>query len=250
MLRHRTRFLILALGAWIALSAGEARAGTLIITIKFDSVTIIITATSAFAQAGSTNNNLQVNTTALNSTLKTDGSAFSFSNLGALSNMPGAANPTGATLSESGAASISQAGNTSISIVTTQSGFSVPSGTGTLNALETSSFSGSTAGDSQTTSSSYNALDTVPHTYTSTGPALNGDKVGSSMGIGLVPTSGYSLNASAGITLTTGSDSFSSSSQVLAGAVPEPTSIIMLLTGLPLPLALVGLMRRRRAVAR
>jgi len=254
MQKHRTRFLILALGALIGLAASESRAGTLTMTITANGHTIVITPTSPFAQAGSTNTNLQVNTTLLNSTLGTDGSAITFSNLGATSNLPGAAQPVGATLGEGGTA-LSSGGTLAartISIVTTQTGFSVPSGlNGTLNGLETSSFTGSTMGDTQATSSSYQTLSTATHTYTSTGPLLNGDIFPSSYpgGIGTVPTS-YSLDASAALVLTSGTDKFAVSTQVSAGSVPEPASIVMMLTGMPLPLAIVGLIfRRRRAAA-
>ena len=57
------------------------------------------------------------------------------------------------------------------------------------------------------------------------------------------------MHNSATINLTAGSNQFSVAARFNANAVPEPASIIMMLTGMPLPLVVMGLLRRRRAAA-
>ena len=44
-------------------------------------------------------------------------------------------------------------------------------------------------------------------------------------------------------------DGFTGSVRVTGTAVPEPASMVMFMTGMPLPLVLVGLLRRRRRAA-
>lgn len=45
------------------------------------------------------------------------------------------------------------------------------------------------------------------------------------------------------------SDLFSGSTTISVSSVPEPASLVMLLTGMPLPLVIVGMLRRRRKAA-
>jgi hypothetical protein len=44
-------------------------------------------------------------------------------------------------------------------------------------------------------------------------------------------------------------DQFTVASRFTARAIPEPASLVMMLTGMPLPLVVLGLLRRRRAAA-
>jgi len=55
---------------------------------------------------------------------------------------------------------------------------------------------------------------------------------------------GLTASATANVT-----DQFGLSGTVTASAIPEPASIVMMLTSMPIPLAIVGFLRRRRRAA-
>ncbi len=56
----------------------------------------------------------------------------------------------------------------------------------------------------------------------------------------IVVNMGDVLTSAAGVTGTT---------TVTASGVPEPATVVMVLTGLPVPLVLMGMLRRRKAKA-
>jgi len=244
MKKHRVVFLALGLAALIGLSAPEARAGNVTLTLSWSGGTTgPIDFTSPFAQLGSTADSLSIDTSVLNAFLAGNGSNVSFSDLGADSNNPGAAT---AILRETGNAIISGAGgDNSISIVASQDGFTSPSGSGTLGQQASANFNGLLS-----TQTSSVALDST----TTSVPTFNG--IGG-FATSTTPASGnaagYTLSATSNITLVgilvTASDQFSNKATFLTAAVPEPASIIMMLTGMPLPLVVLGLLRRRRAAA-
>ena len=97
---------------------------------------------------------------------------------------------------------------------------------------------------------------TVTPTFTLAAAGTNGGGTTfPSVGIGAVGV-GYSLSNHFVISLdaatatTHGTDSFAGTVVLTASGVPEPASVVMLLTGMPLPLAIVfGLIRRRRVEA-
>jgi hypothetical protein len=138
--------LALGLTALLGLSAPEAHAGHITLTLGWAGNSLPIDFNSPFANPGSTADSLAVNTAALNAFRGGSGSVFpflggkiSFSNLSATSNFPGA--PGGATLTVSGTANLTGGdGPASVTVVATQSGFTIPSGPGTLHSTATANF--------------------------------------------------------------------------------------------------------------
>lgn len=246
MKKHRVVFLALGLAALVGLSAPEARAGNVTLTLTWaGGTTGPIDFTSPFAQLGSTADSLTIDTGVLNSFLAGNGSNLSFSALEADSNNPG--DPSGAVLRQTGNEIISGAGGSnSITIVATQDGFTSPSGSGTLTQAAGANFTGTTT----STQASSGSLDATPVSVpTFTGPGgftmANVSANGNPAGYTLTTTSDITLAGSANST----SDQFSNKLTFAVAAVPEPASLIMMLTGMPLPLVVLGLLRRRRAAA-
>jgi hypothetical protein len=245
MKKHRVVFLALGLAALVGLSAPEARAGNVTLTLTWSGGTTgPIDFTSPFAQLGSTADSLTIDTGVLNAFLAGNGSNLMFSALGADSNNPGAAT---AVLRETGNAIISGAGgDNSISIVATQDGFMSPTGSGTLSQAAGANFTDTTT-STQTSSVALDATTTSVPTFTG-GGGFSTSSVpasGSSSGYSLTATSDISLAGSANST----SDQFSNKATFALAVVPEPASIVMMVTGMPLPLVVLGLLRRRRAAA-
>jgi len=246
MKKHRVAFLALGLAALIGLSASEARAGNVSLTLTWTGGTTgAIDFTSPFAQLGSTADSLTINTQVLNAFLAGNGSNLSFSDLGADSNNPGSS--VGAVLRETGNVIISGAGGSNtISIVASQDTFTSPSGSGTLTQASSANFTG-TLLSTQDSSVSLDSTTTSAPTYTGPG-GFDMHSVGATGN-----PAGYTLTASSDITLsgllTNSSDQFSNKAVFTTAAIPEPASIIMMLTGMPLPLVVLGLLRRRRAAA-
>jgi len=257
MKKLRGVFLALGLFALIGLAARESRAETITMTLTWSGGSLTFDNTSAvFALPGSSDTALLVNTPILNSTLSGDGLAVNFSSLGASSDFPGASSPGNATIALTGNANLSGTGSlTAISITVTETGFSAPTGSGgTLGSAQGGAFTNVASNGNVVASSSFNALSTASLTYPSTLSSLPVSYSGSnSLGVGSV-ASGFTLGNSAALNF--GSSTGGASSTVgftvaatLTAVVPEPASIVMMLTGMPLPLAVVGLLRRRRSAA-
>jgi hypothetical protein len=257
MMKHRGLFLALGLAALIALPAPVACAGNLTMTISFGSNTLTFDYTnSTYAATGSNADTLIVNVGAVNSQFlgapgATGGpSEYAFGDLGANSNNPGAAN---GTLSETGTALLNGGGtNTSpITVYVTQNGYTSPLGAGFLGYTATSNFTNAATPSTETTSSSFNATTTTPITDTFVSGGSNPQSYSHTNSLGgLTATGSYSLDDSATISLTGTSstkDQFSVSAAF--STVPEPASLVLMLTGMPLPLVVMGLLRRRRAAA-
>ncbi len=181
-----------------------------------------------------------------NADLAAAGSAYRISGLSANSNFTGGA--TG-FLQITGQVAIGVAGTTSLALSrdATQSGFLAPTGpNGTATTSSSADYAGGATGSSTYTGDFQGTTLSPPIVLTGTGSSTT-----SPVAIGAVP-SGYSLSshyilnlgdvhtASVGVTGTT---------TVMAATTPEPASIIMLLTGLPMPLVFMGLLRRRKAKA-
>jgi hypothetical protein len=245
MKKLRVLALALGLGGLVGLSAPEARAGNVTLTLTWSGGTTgPIEFTSPFAQLGSTADSVTIDTSVLNAFLAGNGSNVMFSALSADSNNPGAAS---AILRESGNAIISGAGGDSaISIVATQDGFMFPSGSGTLAQAAGANFTETTV-STQTASVALDAVTTSVPTFTGAGGFLT-----SSVAAFGSPA-GYSLTASTDIALVgaanSTSDQFSNKGTFALASVPEPASFVMMLTGMPVPLVVLGLLRRRRAAA-
>jgi hypothetical protein len=247
MKKHRGIFLALGLAALLGLSASEARAENVTLVLSWTGHSLTIDFTSPFAQVGSTPDLLTVDTGVLNAFLAANGSDYSFSDLGASSNNPGAA--SGSILRETGTAILSgTGGDNTITVHAFQDSFTSPSGPGSLQSTSTANFTNVPTGTS-TSNSSLDATTTAPIVYSSTGLPLNSHSGNNSVGATGAPA-GYTLDDTSIIALTggsTASDQFTVAAKFTTSGVPEPASLVMMLIGMPLPLAVVGLLRRRGA---
>jgi hypothetical protein len=248
MKRPRVVFLALGLIALIGLSAPEARAENVTISLTWTGGSTSIDFTSPFAQAGSTANNLTVDTGVLNLFLAVHGSNMIFVDLGAASNNPG--DPGGSILSLTGEAlKIATPGANAMTIDASQTGFTTPSGPGTLVSSVTANFNNNPAG-TQTGQVSLDATLTPPLSFTSTGSGPNSGSSTNSIAA-TASAAGYSLDNSAVVNFAgsglEATDQFTVTTKFTASSIPEPASIVMMLTGMPLPLVVLGLLRRRRA---
>lgn len=247
MKKHRGLFLALALCGLSGLMATSAQAETIMMTVSTDGHTFSYTGTA---------NSLTVATATLNTALKADGSAYQFANLGASSNFPGTTGSNGGSLTTSGGVFVLTSGGKTgdLVITTTESGFTAPTGkNGMLVSTATSNYTNVATG-SESYSSSFNTTLSGVGTSNSSGTTSNSPSISiAPKSIGTV-ASGYSLDNNLKINLTQNTSAqaqlgFSGAAQVTATAVPEPASIVMMLTGMPLPLVILGLIRRRRAAA-
>jgi len=218
-------------------------------TLSFDNTS------GTYALPGSSTTSLLVNTDAVNGYLSTHGSGVTFSALGASSNFPGGTPvPTQATLNETGTAVLAGAGATAITVDLSQGGFTTPSGgAGTLTSAQTAIFTNMAAGSSEQSNSDYNGATTPTLTSTSTGTQIQAYSPSNSLNIASI-VSGYTLSDHAvinfdGSTPGPGTTAQFAVGNTLTAAVPEPASLLLMLTGMPLPLVVMGLLRRRRAVA-
>jgi hypothetical protein len=262
MSKQRAILLSLGLAAMMGLLASEAKAETITLTVYAGAGTggpVIFTTTGGI-------NSVSANIAALNADLGTSGfSAYSFGTLGGSSNL----GQTGATTGQLGMAgnlTVNTSGsntgaNTPITIVVTESGFTIPASAVAMGEVGQAGFLGSASDSSVTHSGIYSDSSTpTPITTTDTvGPLAPTSPL-------LSPQSGTDLRFIPGGTIlpyTLTSMTVVSESPVLTQAqvgltnaltvggasVPEPAGLAMMLTGLPLPLVLLGLLRRRRAAA-
>lgn len=261
MKKHRGLFLGLGLAALLALSVREGRAETITMTIVTNGHTIVVTGSLVSSQ---TSTNFQVNTTNLNNLLTADGSAYQFSALGATSDWPGTTGSQGGSLSTSGGLYIptTATGATGpLTITTTEDGFTAPTGpNGTLVSTETANFTNVPTGGTETYQSGFGPLPTTltlyptpPLSATSSGTTANNWSPSATNSVGNVP-SPYALGNTLTINLTQNTAAqaqlgFSGAAQIFATTVPEPMGLVMMLTGMPLPLVVVGLLRRRLRAA-
>jgi len=254
MLTHRRLFLSLALSALVGLIATSgARAESISMTITGAGGTILV---DTFITGGATSQLYgTVDLGLLNASLAAHGYAYQFSALGGGSNWAGTL--TQGTMNVSGGLSIPAGGTgfTAMTITETEAGFTDPHslGAGILMSSSTGNFTNQAAGAGHTASSAFNATSTPTYSVLSTGlavnPGVNGGPV--STGIGPpVPTLYMLTNViTFGLTPSAGSDvtdSFGVTATVNANSVPEPASMVTMLLGIPLPLVVLGLLRRRR----
>jgi len=256
-MQKRSLFLALTAGMLIwGFGALEARAETLTLSVFAGTDT---TAPAIYSTVGGSTA-VSADTGILNGNLAAAGfGAYSFSNLGGSSNNPGssATGPTGgAYVLTSGNLIVSPGGSgesTPITVVLTEGGFVLPTSSPSLVETGTVNFAGATGSlDSAgvlTDATGASTTVSIPTlTETSSPPSSSGS---TSPGTYVTPFTLDSqttlvLDAATGLN---GSNGFSQKLQLTAGAIPEPASLVMMLTGMPLPLVVVGLLRRRRAAA-
>jgi hypothetical protein len=248
MLRHRMLFCGLTL---FGLIATEARAVTISMTVAVGASTftpdVFATPTATTYNVGATG------ITGLNAFLAANGSEYEFISLGGSSNFPGNAQGnlvlTGEIHSVLGGGS-----DAALTITETESGFTAPSGaSGALRSSSTGNFTNQAAGGGHTASSAFNAISTPTYSVLSSGIPVGGGF--GSASVGVIPvTTPYTLTNVITFGLSHAGptndivDSFGVTTTITAGGVPEPASVVILLTGIPL--AVLGLFRRRRAAAR
>jgi hypothetical protein len=266
MPRHHGIGAILALVAVFGFAAGDCRAESITMVISWNGNTFTAMGTAGpFVGPGSgpagAQQVLNINVGALNSNLAALGSAYSFSNLGVITNFPGTTTSTGGFLQTSGALDVATTGTAGPIVVTgSESGFTAPT-----SSPPTMLFTGATANYTGTTSTS---------TQSSTGSFMDSGSLAAMAGPVPLPSNGtvtdshngsastgplpayvtpYTLTNQMTLNLTPrgasqGSDGFSGQTSVVTVGVPEPTSVVVCLTGMPVLLVIVGLRRRRRGV--
>jgi len=240
MARHRRFFLGLALSALVGLMGQSAQAGSITLSVDLGGV-VIFTATST-----APDQSVAAVLTAVNTALGSHGSAYRFTGLSAQSNFTGS---TFGSLQTTFQLNTSGAGTTAavLSIDTVQSGFLSPLGSGGT-AVSTAGGSFSTASGSLSYTSDYQGALTPNLVFPVSGTNSYSGTTGS-VPIGTIP-SGYSLSNHFLISLTKGPSVFlGGTGGVVVTAVPEPASIVPMLLGMPLPLAVVFALIRRRRLA-
>jgi len=241
----------------LALTAAEARAASLTLTVTESaggaSVPILDnTALDTDPTVGVIN----VNTTSLAPLLAN----YLFTALGATSNSPG--NPTQAVLTQNGTAQlITGGGGGSVTVTASDVDYSQPSGgPGFLRSSASDTYTNSPTGDSHAFTSWFNPSNTVGATDvpspTVTLLAVNPPNPNSHSGDAtptpVTLTTPYGLTSSAVITLSGGTTDLPSQIQftgstTIASAIPEPASLALMLTAVPV--TLFGALRRRKVTA-
>jgi hypothetical protein len=216
----------------------SAQAGSITLTVDLNGV-VIFTASSV-----PPDQSVAASLVAVNTALGAHGSAYRFTALSAQSNFPGTSM---GSLQSTFQLNTSGAGTTAavLSIDTTQSGFLNPTGPiGTVVSTAGGSFDSSTGSLSYT--SDYQGANTPTLVFPVSGTNSYSGTTGA-IPVGTVP-SGYTLSNHFLISLTKGPSSFlGGTGGVSLTAVPEPSSIVTMMMGLPLPIAIVlGMIRRRR----
>jgi hypothetical protein len=249
MSKLRGLFFGLGLTALIGLSAGEAQAASLTLTVMSGSTTVYTVtgnATAVTANVATVNNNLSL-----------DGlGAYKFTNLGGSSSTSSGA--SGSSYVEStGILTVTPGGagaGSPLTVIVTEGGFTAPT-SGAMNTLD--AFTGANyAGVSTGTQSDTGSLtDATPTTYMTGTATANYTGTPLATGSASTPITSFvspitltnTLTLAINATSGTGSNGFSGQTTITTSAVPEPASLIMMLTGMPLPVVLLGLLRRRAA---
>jgi len=244
MQRHRGLLMSLALSAVIGLMGTQANAGSITLSVDLNGVVIF----SESSSAPDTSINVQgAFLTALNSALGANGSAYRFTQLGAQSNYTGDVIgnlQTTFALNTSGSGTTAQV----LSIDTVQSGFLSPTGAGGT-ALSGAGGNYSAASGSLSYTSDYQGANTPTLVFPVSGSNSYSGTTGI-LPIGTVP-SGYQLSNHFLVSLAKGPNVLlGGTGSITVSAVPEPSSLVSMLMGMPLPLAVVfGLIRRRLSAA-
>jgi len=251
MVKLRRSLFSLAMIALVGIMAGEARSAPISMTIDVTGGSILVDLV-----ATSTPNSYNVDAAGLasiNSSLAALGSQYQFLGLSGSSNFPGDATQ-GQLVLTGEIHSVGTAGSDSfLKITETETDFTSPTGpSGTLNSSSTGNFTNQPAGGGHTALSMFNSTTAGPYSVLSATTDPNPGGGMASAGVAPVSTL-YTLTnvatfglAHPGATSPDIVDSFGVTATITATAIPEPASLVMFLTGMPLPLVVVGLLRRRR----
>jgi hypothetical protein len=263
MKKHRGFFVALGLIVLLGLSAQHARAAPM-------TLTVFLNGNSIYSLSGN-DTSVTANIGNLNTLL--NGTGYSFSSLSGSSNFPGSNGPVGGYISDAGDLTYAPGGTGGVlTISVTGPGFTAPiSGTGSmLTSAATANYSNAAAGSASPLTPTYQQYSgtftdsTTPTAVTVTTPTITqpahgtavdnySNSVASSVPLYVTP---YTLSSSTvidmrtpGNSTTPANDAFTGKTSLTTHPVPEPASFVMMLTGMPLPLVVMGLLRRRRAAA-
>lgn len=267
MTKRRGLFLSLALTALMGLTAREAKAElismTLIVGTGGGAVTIPV---DPFATVTPTSYTVgAAGLTALNLALNAAGSQYNFGTAaGTTTDLGGSSNFPGSSLGQltvTGEIHSTGTGTTApLTLIELEGGFTSPTGaSGVLMSSSAGNFTNQSSGGGHASHSLFNAITTPTYTVLSTGTSPNPGVNTGPVAVGVAPVSTlYTLTnimtwgiGPPGLTKSTTSDISDGFSQsaVITAAVPEPASLVTMLMGVPFPLVVLGLLRRRRAAA-
>jgi len=191
----------------------------------------------------------------LNALLAASGSEYQFVTLGGSSNFPGTASQGNLVLTGEIHSVVGGGPFASLTVVETETGFTSPGpGPGMLMSSSTGNFTNQPAGGGHTASSDLSGTPTPTYAVLSSDVAVNPE--GGVAAIGVAIPIPYTMTNTITFSLSPATvhdivDSFGVTATVALAPIPEPSSWVMFLTGVPLPVVLVGLLRRhRRAAAR
>jgi len=247
----RRGFFSLAAVALVGILAGEARSAPISMTIDVTGGSLLVDLV-----ATATPNTYNVDAAGIasvNAFLAAQGSQYQFVSLGGSSNFPGDATQ-GQLILTGEIHSVGTAGSDSfLRLTETETSFTSPTGaSGTLNSSSTGNFTNQPAGGGHEALSMFNSTTAGPYSVLSSATTPNPQGGMTSVGVAPVSTL-YTLTnvATFGLGKPASTeadivDSFGVTATVTAVAIPEPASIVMFLTGMPLPLVVVGLLRRLR----
>jgi hypothetical protein len=248
MRKHCGFLSILGLTAMMGLMASQAHAETMTLTVYAGSGTsgAVIYQTMGSANAVTAD----LGSGGLNDQLVAAGfGAYVFGNLGGTSNFT--SSPTlEQHVAVAGGLDVTSGGagaGTPITILVTEDGFTQPPQGKELFDGATVSFGASTGSVDNTGTFSGTPGSVSPASLTDTS---NPPQSTASVAITSTPIP-YTLGSMSVITLNTASGASSGNltftNSVAVTGVPEPASLVMMLTGIPLPLVVLGLLRRRAA---
>jgi hypothetical protein len=251
MSKLRGLFFSLGLAALTGLMAGETQAETLTLSVFAGTNT---TVAPIYTITGASPTAVTANTGILNSDLAGAGyGAYSFTNLGGSSNNPGD-NTVGAFILTSGNLTVTSGGSgegTPITVVLTEGGFTLPTNSSALMDRAQSNVAGASLSSQMSTGTFTDATGYTVSTPMVTLGTGGGDVTHmATLGTYVTPftlESQTTLSMMAASAAGPGSNGFSQKVTVSASAVPEPASLVLMLTGMPLPLIVLGLLRRRAA---
>jgi hypothetical protein len=242
-----------SLGLLLALMAGTGRAEQITMTITDSSGSFLV---DAVATPGATTYNVDAfGLFVINSVLASQGSEYQFFSLGGSSNFPGTSIQGNLVVTGEVHSVVGGGTDSFLQITESESGFTAPTGlTGILMSASTGNFTNEPAKGGHTAVSLFNTTSTPAYSVLSSGPLVNPEGGVGSAFLAPVDTQ-YSLTngitfdlASAGINDVI--DSFSVTATVTANPIPEPASLVLLMTGAPLVILAVARWRRRVSSAR
>jgi hypothetical protein len=252
MRKHCGYLLIPGLLAMMGLMASQAHAETMTLTVYAGSGTggAVVYTTTGGANA------VTADVAALNSGLVSAGlGAYVFGTLSASSDFTSSPT-TSQNVLVNGGLTVTQGGDgegTPFTVYVSEDGFTQPPIRTKLDATAGAIYDTATTGSVENTltytdSATSVSLPTSPGglTLTSSGTLTDSTPLSS------LTSNPYTLSSQMVIALTstsatTGTNTITNA--VAVSGVPEPASVVMMLTGIPLPLVVLGILRRRRAAA-